>query len=264
MKTHATTLADHIARHGFESEAETVKAVFNAMGMPLPRQNEFTKGNDGSIVFLNPVACVLRVQYEHAAQLHGHPNILEPLGRRIRNNLVFDINPGIPCPVSGRDMRRVKEILADDDFEMWDPLVMNFGYLPAVTGLIKRRQVPVALDPGAVGRLSNTIDEINALFPGMNLKSPVKESTRPNLQKILYAPLRDAFDAAWPANEELPNQARMNDFWKKCADFKKEGKLVASWLGWNWKFASWGLGSGRTEPYKNVTGSAAYAQRWMP
>jgi hypothetical protein len=258
------TMADHIARYGYESEGDTVKAVFNAMGMPLPRDHEFTKGNDGSILFLNSAACVMRVQYEHVALLHGHPNILEPLGRRIRNGLVFDINPGVPCPVSERDIRRVREILADDGFDMWDPLAMNFGYLPAVTGLIKRRQVPVVLDPGAVGKLTNTIDEINALFPGMNLKSPQKETKQPDLQKILYAPLHDAFDAAWPANDELPDQGRMNEFWKKCAGFKKEGKLVASWLGWNWKFASWGLGSGRVQSYKNVVGGAAYAQRWMP
>jgi hypothetical protein len=256
------TLADHIARNGYESEGETVRAVFNAMNMPLPRDHEFTKGNDGNILFLNPAACVLRVQYEHAAQLHGHPNILAPLGRRIRGGLVFDVNPGIPCPASGRDMRRVRGILAEDNFDMWDRLTMNCGYLPAVAGLIKRKQIPVVLDPGAVNKLSNTIEEINALFPGMNLKSPAKETERPDLQKTLYAPLRDAFDAAWPANDALPDRGRMDDFWKKCAGFKKEGKLVASWLGWNWKFASWGLSRGHAETYKNTGGGAAYARRW--
>jgi hypothetical protein len=255
------TLLDHIQEYGSRAEVETVRKVFNAMGMPVPQQNEFTKGNDGTLVFLNPAACVMRIRYADNANLAEHPHILEPLGRRINNGLVFDINPGIPCPANFRDINRLHKILAEDGFDIWDPLAMNFGYLPAVAGLAGRKQIPIVLDPGAAGKLSNTIEELNALFPGMNLKPSRAQKPRTDMQKILYAPLREMFNAAWPADDALPDRSKMDEFWKKCAQFKQEGKLVASWLGRRWEFAV-GQFTFSKGAYKNVAGGAAYARRW--
>lgn len=233
---------------------DTVKTIFNCMSMPLPEDGEYTSTVDGGLmVFLNDPACVMRLIIAKSFEdfdIPKHPHILQPLGSRKSRGIRVDINPGIICPVRDADACLLGETLDRDGLSLWDKKTLNCGYIPLSDETARRA---VVLDIGAINQITHGVRY------AMNLLD------RNDIQDTFYQPLRQAFDRAWPENAELPDRDGMAAFWRLCARFKDEGKLVTSWLTKEWTKAGneFKRESEKQSTYKNaIKGSSLYAQRW--
>jgi hypothetical protein len=245
--------------------AANVRTLFNALAMPLPPRDAFTKTVDGGmLVFLNDPACVMRIvctrDIPHAV-LHDHPLILQPLGSRMAGNIRVDINPGIHCPVAADVPDRLRAALANDNIRLVDDKTLNCGVLP---GLPAGDDAPVVLDLGAVRKLHGSFKD--AMRAAMGYVPPPR-TDRDDIQARHYAPLRAAFARAWPEKAALPDAQKIQEFWDQCRAFKIAGKLVTSWLTDTWKAeaADWLKDAWFEEPngYKNAErGSLLYQECW--
>jgi hypothetical protein len=244
------------------ASAKATEGILRGLGITTPRDGEYTTSWDsGFIVFLNYHACVIRLTAYEKLPYVDDPAMLQPLFRRNAGALRFDINPGLRSSVTPKDAMALADQMLERNIRLWDQKVENCGYLPPLRG--QDRPIPVVLDPCAVQKLSDAAgamrNVIQAKTKTVNLIQAFRDTTDTplpdmdeTLQTKLFAPLKRAFDAAWPEPGYL-DTGLMMEAWKLCRHHHARGTLCAGWLTERMEK------SGYKRAYE---GSTEFAKRW--
>lgn len=244
------------------ASAKATEGILRNLGVTTPRDGEYTTSWDkGFIVFLNYHACVIRLTAYEQLPYVDDPSVLKPLLTRNAGSLRFDLNPGLRGSVTPRDAMALADQMQDRNVRLWDQKVENCGYLPLLRG--QERPIPVVLDPCAVQKISESAGAvrniIQAKTKAINLIQAFRDKTDTplpdadeKLQDKLFAPLRRAFEAAWPEPGFL-DTSMMMEAWKLCRHHHARGTLCAGWL----------TESMEKSGYKRAfEGSTEFAKRW--
>lgn len=244
------------------ASAKAASGLLRGLGIVTPRDGEYTTSWDkGFLIFLNYHACVIRLTAYDQLPLVEDRAVLQPLFRRNCGALRFDINPGLRGPVTAKDAMALADTLHGRDIRLWDQKTENCGYLPLLRG--QDRQVAVVIDPCAVQNLSDSVGAmrgiIQAKTKAVNLVQAFRDTAHTplpdpdeDLQAKIFAPLKRAFDAAWPEPGYL-DTARMTAAWDLCRYHHARGTLCAGWL----------TESMEKSGYKRAySGSTEFAKRW--
>ncbi len=223
---------EHFLRYD-DATVRNILGVFGKLGLPPPVSSaEFMKGSEGQLVFLSRYGLVLRIEekrYATPAQVKGAPWVLQPLKSIDAGMAVVAVCPA--CHVGGSMAQLVflKERLRAQDVNFSDFQFVNFGRLPVKMPLFPEG-VPVVIDRGAVSELT---ERVSVLGRALEKEDPARESAfaleARAAAETLYRPLRQALDDAWPDASGPADPAKMQQFFKLCAVYKEEGKLVAGW-----------------------------------
>jgi len=221
-----------LMKHFGRETALKVVEAFQKMDLPLPQdEGEFLKGAMGALVFLNEYGVMIRMeiadlsQYSRADRINDNAWILKPIATIDAGKVVIEICPGCEQAQSAVNNAYLRGKLKQQDIDFWDCKISNIGHIPVKTVRFPEG-VPVVIDRLAVNKLTNSIASVRSA-----LKSLEDEATREaeEVQEKLYAPLRQAFDSAWPDTQKI------KQFWDMCRRYVQEGKLVAGWnqpQGW--------------------------------
>jgi hypothetical protein len=244
------------------ASAQATAGILRNLGVATPRDGEFTTSWDkGFIVFLNYHACVIRLTAYEQLPYVDDPSVLKPLLTRNAGALRFDLNPGLRASVTPCDTMALAEQMQDRNVRLWDQKAENCGYLPPLRG--QGRPVPVVLDPCAVQKISESAGTVRSIIQAKTKMVNLIQSFRATsaaplpdadetLQDKLFAPLKRAFDAAWPEPGFLDTSLMM-DAWKLCRHHHARGTLCAGWLNESMEKSG----------YKNIyEGSTAFAKHW--
>lgn len=195
------------------SEGRAMNDFFNNLAMPVPAANEYFETSEKKfqharlLVVLEDIACVMAIVPRNLYHNFRHPNILHPFGSRLIGHMLrADFYPGVKTPTGKGPINAVRTLLRQDGIDYYDAKPRNTGLLPD--------EHPLAIDHGAVRILSPKV-------------AAVERSLEPQLK--FFQPLYDAFEAAWPQNQEKPNPEKLADLWKLAAQMKKDGILVPGW-----------------------------------
>lgn len=198
-------------------DAAATESLFDALGLPLPEGEEFFRTHDsGRVVFLTEFGCTIRFTKRNRTVPFTHPRFLKPLFARAAGNYNVTVNPGIVTPVKDESEAVALQDLLKRSGIVWsyrDCKRHNAGYIPGTA-----YTVILDLDDKYV----YATDQYSA---GADLPA----NTEPDPQGPLYAPLRTILTQAWPETADRPEAVGVRDFWRECASFKKQGKLVALW-----------------------------------
>lgn len=235
-----STLIETVEEQYNKETAKSVAHFFNAVSLPVPQENEYTKTNDGSyLVFLNNHGCVIRMT-PHSIKPFIHPRILQPLVIKKNKKLRMEIYPGVNAGVPPEDMRPLQKELRKDSIGFYDDIYENAAYLPYKKALGIPENYSVVIDMGAIDRLALSVGTVKDI-----LRNTIKKfrdlPEKKSYQDILYAPLREAFEQAWPQDRE-PCPRKMQDFWNKCRKELDNGVLIVNWKNkaGNYKNARYG------------------------
>jgi|GEM_PF-1662829 hypothetical protein len=216
-----------------EDSAYKICQILDYFDLLIPNADEYYRGADGVLIFLNDYGCVLRFEAidRHATNRSNrvdHPHVLQPVFSRSYPNFVFEICPGV-LPFTAAQQRnmhrlhkKLKQILAKDHVDFWDgDSLRNNGLLPLRLPEFPEG-IPVVIDRLAVRSFSDMAPLRAAL---KNRSVIVYEA-----QKTLYGPIADAFNTAWPVMSSAP---RRHELTKAFALLKQEttaGNLIPGWL----------------------------------
>jgi hypothetical protein len=182
-------------------------------------------GNEGGLVLLERYGLVLRIErkelLEHyGAADSGSPWIMKPLASIDVGNAVIRLCPGCAVANEKDEKQRffLKNRLRQQGIYFWDAQSSNYGSMPIRTPSFPDG-IPVVIDRGAVKKLTDDIEPVKTA-----LEHEAAEAT-----EGFYGPLRQAFEDAWPDQSGPSNAVKMKQFWDLCADYKRDGKLVAGW-----------------------------------
>lgn len=207
-------LADRIFQeHGLESANHLIR-TFRSLSLPVPETCREYRGtaDSGALVFLNDAACALRITGQNYPR-YEHPHILQPIATFPDEKIRIELYPGITCPGNEEDLKPLSKILARNNLQIHnsDRHKFNVGYLPYQTDSFPQG-MPVIIEMAAITTLTKNVRKAaKKLKPYQN-----------NVQKALYAPLREAFEQAFSKSE-------MEPFWKKCRELRQKGTLIAGW-----------------------------------
>ena len=239
----------------------TVLDTFKKMGLFIPETpDEFLRGTDGVLVFLNRFGIVIRVEYKNTRDPHSvttsdrisiSPWILEPLASIDAGGAIIELCPGCLLETDKEKSKFLYKQLKKQNIKFWDHTISNSGLVPIRTPLFPEG-IPVVIDRGAVRELTGGLSYVRTLLGIFKSKKAREAAT---VQEELYKPLRDAFDEAWPDKSELPDTLKMKRFWNLCESYTKEGKLAAGWKDGIYTIDSYY----KQEEAKNV--AAAYETR---
>ena len=204
---------------------------FQKMGLPLPQgKEEFLSGLEGVLVFLNKYGLVIRLEvanfrrmpkldssktYYNPDRIDDNAWILKPLASLKVGMAVIEICPGCHQETKIANNEYLRKKLEKQGLEFWDYKLSNVGRVPVKTVRFPEG-IPVVIDRGALNRLTDSIKPVRELLV-------LADQEAAEAQESLYAPLRQAFDDAWP------DTVKMKQFWKLCRSYVREGKLVAGW-----------------------------------
>lgn len=254
----------HYLQYKFGDDA-TVCAVLDAfekMGISVPEsKNEFMEGTEGALVFLNRYGLVIRIELEGGFvlspmldRINNSPWILKPIASiKAGKNSVIEICPGCFLEKDRKKVYYLINQLCKQNINFCDYSLSNIGRIPVKTSRFPEG-IPVVIDRLSVENLTKNIAFVRRALVAKMTKgvafvhksmviklaeniAPVRRSLEifeeareaAEVQEELYKPLRQAFDTAWPDNQE-PDTQKMKQFWKLCQSYKEEeGKLVAGW-----------------------------------
>jgi hypothetical protein len=218
-----TAFTDSLQDYLFDCETtRNVIKAFQQMGLPAPEQhNEFMHGSEGRVVFLNDYGLVIRIE-ENNSRINDSPWVLQPIASIKAGEAVIEICPAVHFEPDERNRDALRELLLQDGIKFWDPGAKNMGRLPIKTPHFPDG-VPVVIDRPSVYRLTEDSMELREALLRKKQDDAAKYREAAEIQKKLYAPLQQLFRECWS------EPRRMERFWKECASFVQQGKLVAGW-----------------------------------
>jgi hypothetical protein len=205
--------------------ATAVKVIdsFKKMNLPPPQDGkEFLVGAEGCLLFLNKYGLVMRIEISDsedsklgADRINDSGWIIRPLASLDAGKAIIELIPGSLFEKDEKMKWFLQEQLQNQNINFWDNFTDNIGRLPIRTPLFPEG-VPVVIDRLAATRLFRNAEPVREA-----LKAYAQEAMK--AQEKLYAPLRRAFDKAWP------DARKMKKFWALCERGVQEGRLVAGW-----------------------------------
>ena len=199
--------------------------AFKKMSLPAPQtSSESVQATEGSLVFLNRHGVVIRIEQKNTRnspsglssdRINDSAWILKPLASIDLGRAVIEICPGCNRETNSANVAYLCTQLRIQNIDYWDAGTRNNGLLPIKTPSFPKG-IPVVIDRLAVKRLADSIKPIRQALNEVASEAQLA-------QEILYAPLRRAFDQAWP------DAQKMEQFWKLCTLYVAEGKLIAGW-----------------------------------
>ncbi len=212
-----------------KTSADNVLEVFDRLGLPAPRSGkEFLAGAEGGLVFLNQYGLVIRI--EHSDPENGRFGwsrvddsgwVLRPLAGIEAGHAHVEICPGCNLEQDARKIDYLKKRLEEQRIDFWDRWLVNIGRVPVCTERFPEG-MPVVIDRLAVCALTESAEPV-----AKALAQEAQDAAE--VQETLYAPLRAALDEAWPDKEGPADAKKMQTFWKLCAQYVADGKMVAGW-----------------------------------
>lgn len=196
-----------------------IKSLFDGLGLPLPGAKETYGSTYGYLVFLTDFGTVLRFTGKQDAVGFNNPHFIKPLFTRDAGDMIFSIDPGLRCPVTMEESKKIYRTLREQyGLIVGDEKPHNLAFIPGT-------DFPVVID------LDNTF----VSFSWAALRADVQEVKNmiarqsPTPQDTLYAPLRQAINAAWPEENPTPDSTGIKKFFDLCREFKNAGKLLSIW-----------------------------------
>lgn len=238
-----TDFASYLKRQFGRKTAAEVLAVFDNLGLPAPQDDkEFLKGFEGGLVLVSTYGVVIRIEgkkskglFFKADRINDNPFILQPLGSISAGKAVVEVCPGCYPENDERLGVFLTRQLEQSGINFWDNKISNVGRLPVATPSFPEG-LPVVYDRLAVRHFSPREREFRAMLPKLEHKfekAPPeaaldKIAEAQTAQQALYAPLQQAFVAAWPTGAGT-DQKKKEIFWSLCAQALQNGELVAGW-----------------------------------
>jgi hypothetical protein len=241
----ATEFFDSV-RSRFGSEAALkVAETFRALNLQPPQtQDEYMKGIEGNLIFLNEYGLVIRIEESYSQnrinesdnryvthkpdQINDNALILSPLLSIQTGPAVIEICPGCYQEESEEKKNYLHQQLKEQDIDFFDCKFSNIGRMPVKTPHFPEG-VPVVIDRLAVSRLSESVAPVRKALKKMFLGQDSLQKEIMEAKEKLYAPLKAALNAAWPRQSGEANPQKMQQFWALCRTYVQEGKLVAGW-----------------------------------
>ncbi len=247
QRTNEYALADRLqqldaARDDKVARQDFLRDAFARLGLPVPGQKEYIETVDcGHLLFLTAAGCTVRLEQSDPTDplgTSGYTNlnsefVLQPLGRIDGPGLSLCVYPGLISPWGDdnstpveADLARLTERLKQEKIHFFDFDARgdNIGYLPFASPEWPRG-VPVVIDPGAVIRLSESLNPVKRVLHKLrDLLNPAPVPA-PAKQAELYGDLRDCFAAALAGTGPT-----MESFWSECILSARAGQLQADWL----------------------------------
>ena len=227
--------------------------LLDELCLPQPEEGEYTHSWDGGyLVFINPVACVLRLTHHSKIPNVSHPHIQRPLGSRYAGVLRLDINPGLTCPIDPRDAQALYQRMKENNILLWDQKIHNLGYRPGVNNPTQR--VPVLIDHASIQNLSQSVSVIKRAIQAktwivneyLTIGLPEKNPPPEAIEDDPYEELRICLKNSWESRS-------IEKFWQAAATAKESKLLIAGWL----------TGDMNESGYKNAFhGSQLYERKW--
>lgn len=216
-------------RFGKGARLETLR-VFSQLGLPMPVTDEFSVTHDrGILLFINPAACVLRLQKKTTAEKRvPSAALLQPLGIFEGSQILAELYPGVRSAlklevdkphchslrqINAAKNRQLRDIVREEGNCYWDLFSRNLIYLPDAYGG-ESFDHPLIVDMDAIEK-----NKKETWQPPEQQRPARKKS----YQEKLYKPLRDAFQAA------QSNGTSFQPFWDQCIKAQETGLLVRSW-----------------------------------
>ncbi len=223
------TFAGYLQELFGKTSANNVLEVFDRLGLPAPRSGkEFLAGAEGGLVFLNQYGLVIRI--EHSDPENGRFGwsrvddsgwVLRPLAGIEAGHAYVEICPGCNLEQDARKIDYLKVRLEEQQIDFWDRWLVNIGRVPVCTEQFPEG-MPVVIDRLAVCALTE-----GAKPAAEALAQEAQDAAE--VQETLYAPLRTALEEAWPDKEGPSDAKKMQAFWRLCAQYVGDGKMVAGW-----------------------------------
>lgn len=243
-------------------DAQQTEAMLGNLNLLVPKNDEYLLGKEHLLIFLNPFGVVLRV----GDPLPGpeHDLILKPWKKVQMEKAVFEVLPGIECGISqqSRELSKLRQILHHEKYDFWDyDKTSNVGFLPVTASPFSGR-IPVVLDRGAV-----RAEEGATTHPRIaKFREAGKEVWQPvefrGAQERVFAPFREALQAAWPDSTNEINGTKMMEFWRLC----RQEILQREQTGYGVLNNKWEDNNGGEEYFKTVqarNSSFQYGERYM-
>lgn len=242
---HASMTFSELIEGAFGAETKArVESVFKKLHLPLPR-DEFVKGAEGALVFINPYAVVIRVEgknFSKGERIEDKEKILRPLASIDAGEALVQIYPGCLLNADPNDAQKLDEELRAEGVKFsdkgFDDGVRQVGFLPALS-ISGMKNFPEHMRMAAMKRYVRLIDigaavrlpdrAVRQLTNGVRgLAGRLKKPE--SMQDKLYGVLRRAFDKAWPQGRPEPYECELEVFWCRCAELANKGRLVPGWL----------------------------------
>ncbi len=238
-----TEFADYLKNLFDDVTVRNVFYAFQYMGLPAPEsRREFYDGTEGGLIFLNRYGAVIRVENADDSvsefrfdRFNDSAWVLQPLAIIDAGAAVIEICPGCHMEKKDADIYYLDEQLRREMIDFWDKGIRNIGLMPVKTPRFSEG-IPVVIDRLAVSRLTQNMVPVRRALKKLGdkvLKRPegMSEEVREAVeaQEQLYAPLRQAFNEAWPDQSVPADAGKMKQFWDMCSGYVQEGKLVAGW-----------------------------------
>jgi hypothetical protein len=194
-----------------DKEVQGVLKLLEGLQLPIPQKEaEFMAGTEGCIIFINRYGAVIRIEEkDELYDVNDSQWVLQPLARFKVGKAVVEICPACAFESDIKRYNVMKEGLQKDGLKLHDPGLRQTGRIPVRTPEFPNGMT-VVVDRQAVKKLSDDI-------------KPVKN----NLQAMMYAPLRKKMAEAHDG--KTFDAGKVREFWALCADFVRDGKLVAGW-----------------------------------
>ena len=225
----AMNFADYLQYKFGAATARNVFKAFEQMGLPAPdKKEEFLKGTEGALIFINELGVVVRIENEVSEfaqyeRIDDSPQILKPLGSISAGEAIIEICPGCRNDVNSNDRTDLRRSLKRQGFNFWDSALRNIGRLPVKTAEFPNG-IPVVIDRLAVDRLTRGAKRAKSFLSKIKSEKADKIlAAAVGAEEALYGPLRDSFNENWPDTQ------KMKTFWGLCRSYVAEGKLVAGW-----------------------------------
>lgn len=247
-------------RYSGEAKRQT-KAIMNNLNLFLPKNDEYLVGKEHLLVFLNPFGMVLRIGDPLPAP--EHDLILKPIKKVELEKAVFEVLPGIECGISlqSRDLERLRQVFAHEHYDFWDwDKTSNVGFLPAQASPFQGK-IPVVLDRGAIRKADAAPHPRITKFREAGRQAVWRPVEFRGVQERLFAPFKNAIEAAWPGNDADIDGRKMLDFWRLCRDEVQKRERGGDGVLYN----KWEDKNGGEEYFKTVqarVSSEAYGERY--
>jgi hypothetical protein len=232
-----TSFVNHMKKRYDSETANKVLNAFGEIGLPAPAgYEEFVMGAEGELVSLKRYGLVLRIEGKKEVQQHwgnneikDSPFLSKPLASIDVGGAHIQICAGAGC-LGMQDESSLCAFLADrlsmDGIAYYDQKHDNAGLMPASTPLFPSG-IPIVIDRGAVEE--RTWMDTKPISEAERVKMAAEAKEAAAADETLYAPLRQAFDVAWPDKTKTADTEKMKHFFLLCQDYVSKGKLIASW-----------------------------------
>jgi len=205
-------------------------------GLPLPESGEFLPSQVGALIPLNDCGVVVRIEREDVSHSIAHASngacfglvradgvawMSRPLGRRCVGGASIEFCAGGTQTDDATQEKILQDYFAWHGFHLWDAKLSNLAVLPVKTPHFPDGAT-IVIDRLSAERLTSALKDIPSALNELEKELRAAE-------EALYAPLRRAFDAAWPEGAPAPDTVKMQAFFDLCRQKVKEGVLIPGW-----------------------------------